>query len=130
MILLDTHIWLWWVHGTPGLSSSQTEAIRAHENDEIGVSVISCWEVAKLVQHGRLTLPRPLKPWFDQALGYPGVTLIGLTPEIITESVELPGGFHRDPADQLIVATARILRCPLAICDAKIQAYPGVQTIR
>jgi PIN domain nuclease of toxin-antitoxin system len=62
--------------------------------------------------------------WFDQALARPGIRLLELTPRIVVESVQLPGGFHRDPADQIIVATARVYDCPLVTTDAKILRYP------
>lgn len=61
MIVLDTHIWVWWVHGSERLAQSQEQVIQAHEADVIGVSDISCWEIAKLVEYGRLTLPCPLR---------------------------------------------------------------------
>jgi len=76
-----------------------------------------------------LTLPIPLDEWFEQALNYPGVRLLELTPEIVIESTQLPGNFHRDPADQMIVATARIHHCPLLTADEKILNYPHVQAI-
>jgi PIN domain nuclease of toxin-antitoxin system len=101
--------------------------IQANEANGLGVSAISCWEVAKLVERGRLTLPVPVGPWMQQALGYPGVRLIPLSPEVAVESTQLPGAFHRDPADQIIVATARILNCPLVTLDQLIRAYPHVQ---
>ena len=96
----------------------------------IGVSVISCWEIAKLVEYGRLELPCPLEEWFEQALSYPGIHLLPLTPEIAIESTRLPGEFHRDPADQIIVATARVYNCPLVTSDERILNYPHVTTIR
>lgn len=74
----------------------------------LDVSVISCWEIAKLVEYGRLALACPVEEWMGQALGYPGVQLIPLTPQIAIESTKLPGNFHRDPADQITVATARV----------------------
>ncbi|RMI12730.1 MAG: type II toxin-antitoxin system VapC family toxin [Calditrichaeota bacterium] len=93
------------------------------------MSAISCWEIAKLVEYGRLELPCSLKEWFDQALSYPGIYLLPLTPEIAIESTQLPGNFHRDPADQIIVATARVYDCPLITSDKKILSYPHVETI-
>ncbi|MBC7261066.1 MAG: type II toxin-antitoxin system VapC family toxin [Chloroflexi bacterium] len=130
MIVLDTHTWIWWVHGDEQLTQAQREAIEANENDLIGVSAISCWEIAKLVEYGRLQLPSSLEEWFEEALSYPGVQLLALTPEIAIESTRLPGEFHRDPADQIIVATARVYRCPLATSDDKLINYPYVTTIR
>jgi PIN domain nuclease of toxin-antitoxin system len=129
MIVLDTHVWIWWVHGEDRLSEAQTEIIKANETSLIGVSAISCWEAAKLVQYGRLELPSPLQEWFSQALSYPGIRLLELTPEIAIESTLLPGDFHRDPADQIIVATARVHGCALVTSDAKIIKYVHVGTI-
>jgi PIN domain nuclease of toxin-antitoxin system len=129
VIVLDSHIWVWWVHGDERLTVTQRDAIGAAEADGIGVSAISCWEVAKLVERGRLELPCPLEEWFDQALDYPGIQLLPLTPEVATESTRLPGEFHRDPADQMIVATARVYDCPLVTSDSKLLEYSHVTTI-
>ncbi len=128
MILLDTHIWVWWVHGDTQLTQEYQDYIQAQELQGLGVSAISCWEVAKLVERGRLILPFSVDKWLDQALGYPGICLVELTPRICVESTQLPGDFHRDPADQIIVATARLFDCPLVTMDSKIRSYPHVQT--
>ncbi len=129
MIVLDTHVWVWWVHGDEQLAENQVRAIQSNEDDIIGVSAISCWEVAKLVERGRLELSTPVEKWIEQALGYPGIRLLELSPEISIESTRLPGEFHRDPADQIIVATARIYDCPLVTSDGRIIEYPFVKTI-
>jgi len=129
MIVLDTHIWVWWVHGDERLTRTQAEVIEANETDVIGVSAISCWEIAKLVEYGRLELPCSLEEWFEDALIYPGIRLLELTPEIAIESTQLPGEFHRDPADQMIVATARVYGCPLVTSDGRLLEYPHVETI-
>ncbi len=126
MIILDTHIWVWWVHDDPQLPPTCRTYIQAHETDGLGISAISCWEVAKLVEYGRLTLPLPVSDWFDQALAYPGIRLLELSPRIIVESTQLPGSFHRDPADQIIVATARVYSCPLVTLDSRLRTYPHV----
>jgi PIN domain nuclease of toxin-antitoxin system len=102
--------------------------IEENEDDEIGIGTISLWEVAKLVELGRLVLPVTLDEWFTDALAYPGVTLVDLTPQIAIESTQLPGQFHRDPADQIIVATARVLGCDLLTADQRIRGYPHVNT--
>jgi len=128
VIVLDTHIWVWWVHGDAHLPAHYQIYVAGHETQGLGVSAISCWEVAKLVEYGRLTLPCPVAEWLDQALAYPGVRLLDLTPRIVVESTQLPGTFHRDPADQLIVATARVYHGPLVTVGTKILAYPHVQT--
>ena len=127
MIVLDTHIWIWWVHGDPRLTQAQADVISEDEATEIGVSAISCWEVAKLVEYKRLILPSPVREWLDQALSYPGVRLLPLSPDIAAESANLPGTFHKDPADQIIVATSRVFDAPLVTVDEKIRAYPHVR---
>ncbi len=129
MILLDTHIWVWWVHDDASLSTAYRSVLSAHEETGFGVSVISCWEVAKLAERKRLVLPCPVEEWIQQALAYPGVQLLNLTPEIAVESTQLPGEFHKDPADQIIVATARLFGRPLVTADEKILSYPHVQVL-
>jgi len=129
MIVLDTHMWVWWIHADPQLTQRQKTWIQENEDQGLGVSAISCWEVAKLVEYRRLTLSCPLTEWFDHALAYPGVQLLYLTPRIAVESTQLPGTFHRDPADQIIVATARVYDCPLLTADDKILHYPHVKLL-
>jgi PIN domain nuclease of toxin-antitoxin system len=128
MIVLDTHIWIWWVHGDVKLPQDYHEYIQEKESQGLGISVISCWEIAKLVEYERLTLPCAVDEWLDEALAYPGVTLLELTSRICVESTQLPGNFHRDPADQIIVATARAHDCPIVTADRKILEYPYVDT--
>jgi PIN domain nuclease of toxin-antitoxin system len=118
---------VWWVHGDPSLPDSVRASLEASEETGIAVSAISCWEVAKLVERGRLTLPCPVLDWLQQALSYPGIRLIELTPRICAESTSLPGEFHRDPADQIIVATARVLDAPLLTVDGRLLQYPHVK---
>ena len=127
MIVLDTHIWIWWVHGDAALPTATRALLDASEQTGLGVSATSCWEVAKLVERQRLTLPCPVSDWIQQALSYPGVRLLELSPRVSVESTQLPGTFHRDPADQIIVATARVFDAPLITLDAKILAYPHVR---
>jgi PIN domain nuclease of toxin-antitoxin system len=127
--VLDTHIWVWWVHSDAQLPNNQRIYLQTHEAQGLGVSIISCWEVAKLVEYNRLKLPCPVADWLDQALVYPGIRLLDLTPRIVVESTQLPGTFHRDPADQMIVASARVHKCALMTVDAKILAYPHVQKV-
>ncbi len=130
MIILDTHIWIWWVHGDRRLTDPQATIIQANETQAIGISAISVWEVAKLVEYGRLELPCDLHEWFDAALSYPGIRLVELTPAIAIQSTRLPGKFHRDPADQIIVATAITYDCPLVTSDDKILEYAYARTVR
>ena len=130
MILLDTHIWIWWVHEDDRLPRCHADFIESHIADGLSVSVVSCWETAKLVERGRLVLPKPIAAWIKEALAYPGVRLVGLTPEIAVEATRLPRPFHRDPADQLLVATARLLGTGLLTLDRLILDYPHVPLVK
>src|SRR5882762_4723214 len=118
-MLIDTHIWVWWVNGEPQLKPEYQAALTTAQPTGIEVSIISCWEVAKLVEYKRLTLTLPVLDWLNTALAYPGVRLLPLTPEIMVDSTQLPGTFHKDPADQMIVSTARVHGLPLLTMDAK-----------
>ena len=136
MILLDTQIWLWLALGIGRIRRSQASAIAEARNsgDAIGVSIISCWEIAKAVELGRLDLNdgspnRNLATWFDDAIANTGVEILDLTLDIAIEATSLPGDFHKDPFDQMIVATARVHNCPLVTSDGLIRAYPEVTTI-
>jgi PIN domain nuclease of toxin-antitoxin system len=128
-MVIDTHIWIWWVQGAPQLGARARAILTSAARTGIAVSAISCWEVAKLVQLKRLVLPVPTIEWLRIALNHPGVRLVELTPAISVEATQLPGLFHRDPADQLIVATARVLDVPLLTADAKILAYEHVRQV-
>jgi PIN domain nuclease of toxin-antitoxin system len=129
MIVLDTHIWIWWASDSEDLSDEHRDAIEAHEEKGLAVSAISCWEVAKLVEYDRLELTAELEPWMRAALGLPGMQQIELTPQIAIESTQLPGSFHSDPADQIITATARLHDAALATEDQKIRSYDHVEVI-
>lgn len=129
MIILDTHIWVWWAAESEDLSEEHRDAIEAQRNDGIGVSAISCWEISKLVEYDRLELTMDVSDWMRAALDIPGVRLIRLSPQIAIESTQLPGDFHSDPADQIIVATARTHDAKLITVDQKIQEYAHVPVI-
>lgn len=124
MILLDTHMWYWWADSSPKLSRHHRQLIEAA--DELRVSVISGWEIAKKSQVGKLELDRPVAEWLAWAAVLPKIRLLPVSLEIAVEACRLPGTFHRDPADELIVATARVLNLPLLTADAKILAYQHV----
>ena len=129
MIILDTHIWIWWIDDNQKLTQQHRQWIQQYQSQGLGVSLISCWELAKLVEKNKLNLSIGVDEWINTSLTYPGVQLLNLTIPIIAESTRLTG-FHGDPADQLIVATARIYGCPLLTADAKILAYPDAQTLK
>lgn len=130
MIVLDTHIWIWWVQGDRQLlSRKHEEEIERNKATGLGLSAISCLEVARLAEGGRISLPCDVSEWITEALGYPGVILLPLSPQISVASVRLPGKFHKDPADRIIVATARHYNCPLVTVDWNILQYEHVTTI-
>ena len=129
MIILDTHIWVWNIQDDKRLRKDQKELIRSHESDEIGICAISLWEVAKAVELKRLKLSIQVEDLLTIAMEAPGIVLLPLTPKIAVESTKLPGQFHRDPFDQLIVATARIYDEPLITSDSDILAYPHVKIL-
>ena len=128
MILLDTHIWVWWANESPDLSKKHKRIIEESTSDGLGVSVISCWEVANLVRLGRLVLNEPAMVWITDALSFSGVRLLELSPRIAVDATELRE-FHKDPADRFLVATARFHDIPIMTKDARILDYPDVKVI-
>jgi len=130
VIVLDTHTLVWWATGDPTLSRKAKTAI-AHElaGGEIAVSAISAWEIAMLVERERLVLSMDVSSWLATVSAIEAVRFIPIDVEIATKSVDLPGEFHKDPADRMIVATARRFAVPLITKDEKIRAYPHVKSI-
>ena len=127
MIVLDTHAWIWWLSDPGRLSKSAAEAIR--DARAIGVSAISCWEVAMLVERQKIALDRDVLDWLEEALAQPRVELLPLTPAISVRSTKLGHGFHGDPADRIIVATAVELSADLISRDDRIRAYPATRCV-
>ncbi len=130
MIVIDTHIWIWRANGSPDLTEQHKTWLEEYEDQGLGVCAISCWEIAKKVEGGKMELTLPVGEWLKLALDLTGIRLLPLTPEIAVESTQLPGTFHKDPADQIIVATARIHECSLLTADGKILEYPHVDCLR
>lgn len=127
MILLDTHSWIWWAVGSAKLSARARTAI--DEAGVVGVSAISCWEVAMLVRRRRITFDRDTLLWVQQALARPGVRLLPITPQVAVRSTLLGDGAPADPADRFIVATAREARAPVVTRDTEIVASGLCETI-
>jgi len=101
MIVLKTHIWVWWIDDNGLLTQKHQDWIQQYQSQALGVSIIYCWEVAKLVEVGRLTLSLAVDEWLTAALSDPGVQQLELTIPIIIQSTNLTG-FQRHPADQII----------------------------
>ncbi|HEU4451519.1 MAG TPA: type II toxin-antitoxin system VapC family toxin [Longimicrobium sp.] len=124
-LVLDTHVWIWLMEGDRRrLSDAAIEAVSAAAREgAVRISAISVWELAMLDATGRISLSRPIDDWVNEALGTPGVLLLPLSPEIAVESTRLPGSPHGDPADRILMASARILGGRLATCDTGILDY-------
>jgi PIN domain nuclease of toxin-antitoxin system len=121
-VLLDTHAWLWWASEPGRLSQRAIEAIESAET--IGVSAISCWEVAMLVRKGRIALDREPATWIRQALARPGLLALSVSPPLavdagLLDAREFPG----DPADRLIYATAKGEGLTLVTRDRRLREF-------
>ena len=124
-LLLDTHYWIWLQAGaSEEISHSIRKSIdQAAMAGSLLLSVMSVWEFGMLESKGRVQLDKPCEQWVQDALATPGLSLAPLTPEIALASTRLPGQFHGDPADRIIVATARVLGAQLVTRDARIVEY-------
>ena len=127
LTLLDTHIWVWSVDKNPRLRRQFAEIID-REPENVCVSVISCWEIAMLAAKDRIDLGMSAEEWFEKTIVDASFPVLPLTPQIAADAYALPGKFHDDPADRMIVATARKHSCLLLTEDSKILNYPYVRT--
>ena len=130
MIVLDTHTLIWWVTNDAALSKKAKTAIeRERAGGEIIVSAISAWEIAMLVKRETIAFSMDVENCLATVQQIPGVRFAPVDVDVSLKSVQLPGEFHKDPADRLIVATARKFAAPLVTKDLKIRAYAHVKTI-
>ena len=131
MIVLDTHILIWWITGDlTKLSENATFAINQElAGGEIIISSITAWEVAMLVAKDRIVISMDLDEWLSTIAQIEAVKFYAVENDIAVKSANLPGEFHKDPADRMIVATARKLGCSLVTADEKILNYPHAKTI-
>lgn len=130
MIVLDTHTLVWWVTGDSTLSKKAKAAIEQEQDGgAIIISSISAWEIALLVERERLLLSMDVRSWLAIVSEIESVQFLPVDIDIALNSIELPGEFHKDPVDRMIVATARKLAVPLVTKDEKIRAYAHVKTI-
>ncbi len=129
-LLLDTHAWIWWHMNPDKLSDVAYNMIReTNDYEELLVSAISPWEFCKLIKKGRLSISCNPEVWLERALKMPKLRLIPLTPAIAYQSTLLPPPFHDDPADQIIVATAREENATIVTKDRRLLDYPHVKTV-
>lgn len=128
--LLDTHILLWWFERSARLSRAQQRLLaRSDAERPLGVADISLWEVAMLVDAGRVRLALPVDEWLARATAAPRVGVYPITPAVASELVALGATRDWDPADRIIVATARVLGAPLVTSDTRIIDSRLVRTI-
>ncbi|MBI4064802.1 type II toxin-antitoxin system VapC family toxin [Candidatus Gottesmanbacteria bacterium] len=130
MILLDTHVLLWWLENDKHLSLRARSVIeQERKSGEIAVSSISVWEICMLIKGGRLNLARDIETWINDLEAVPFLQITPVNHQMMQSAVFLPEPFHKDPADRIIVATALRLGVPLVTGDAKIRGYRHVRTV-
>ena len=132
MIVLDTHVVLWWVNGDSRLSQGALAAIEKEcmlDDGSILISAITAWEIALLLEKGRLTLSMVIEDWLDTVEEIEKVRIVPIDTATLVESTRLPGTFHKDPADRMIVALARHFNAELVTADEKINHYRYVRTV-
>lgn len=127
VILLDTHAWIWYATESKELPDGTRRSIE--RSDDIGISVMSCWETAMLVARGRLAFGMEIGEWIELALSRPKVRLLPLDPKSAVLSTRLPGDFHGDPVDRMIVATALTCHARLVTKDRRITEWGYVPVI-
>ncbi len=132
MIVLDTHVLIWWLSNQNKLSKPARQAIEQELKDKDGqilVSSITAWEISLLAEKGRLKLTMDIDKWLKTATAIKNLSFIPIDNEIAIQSVRLPGDFHPDPADRIITALARHYSVTLITSDKKIRQYKYVKTI-
>ena len=124
MIVIDTHALVWMIEGDPQLGPRARTLIEDElDAADVVIAAITLWEAAMLVDKNRLALSRPIGVWFEAVMSTPGFVLAGITVAIGVDAGTLPGSIHGDPADRLIIATARAHGCPVLTSDGKILDY-------
>ena len=130
MIVIDTHVLVWWLTRAPGISRKAERTLAAHgDPGQIVVSAISLLEIATAVRRGRLELSIPLDQWLADINSLPEIRIEPVSADIAALAGSLAEPMHGDPADRLIVSTAFTLGVPLVTGDKKLQEYRGVKTI-
>jgi PIN domain nuclease of toxin-antitoxin system len=130
VILLDTHTLLWWVNDPTTLSNPAIKSIDAAVmSKSVHVSCISSWEIALLVERGRLRLALDVRDWISRCEALPFLTFVSVSNAIAIESVRLPDFPYADPADRIIAATALSLGALMVTKDDKLRNYPYLKTI-
>ncbi len=122
MLLLDTHIWLWWLLGDGALNNIEREALdRAAESGDLSISWVTVWETEMLERKGRIELNQGFQKWIEAAVQPRIATLLPVDTEVVIAQRKLPDSFHGDPADRLIAATSILSQYPLVTHDRRIR---------
>lgn len=127
--LLDTHSWFWLLENFQKLPAKTRTVLEDGDNYPVGISAISVWEIAMLEQRKRIVLKGKLENWLQSALNPDWFDLIPLTPDISLASTRLPDRIKSDPADEIIMATARVHQATLITADNIIRKYRHVKTL-
>ncbi len=126
-LLLDTHVWIW-LQEAPEKLGARTRSLIVDRQNTLYVSPISTLEIARLVAAGAISLSEPVGDWISETLGALECGTMEISHSIAAEAYSLPGNFHRDPADRILVATARIFELVLVTADERILNYPHVES--
>jgi PIN domain nuclease of toxin-antitoxin system len=130
-VFADTHALIWWLDARRNLSRAQSRALaQVSETNPLLISDISLWEIATLFELGRIRLGVPLRDWLERATAAPLVQRVGMSPVVAAEVASLPSSFHRDPADRIIVASARVHGAKLVTSDRRIADAALVPTVQ
>ena len=129
MLLLDTHVWWWSLTEPEYLSNTAVEMIRQTNPDQRTIASISIWELAMMAAKKRIELKVSISKWLSWAIDDTAIKVVALSPEVAVDACRLPGDFHKDPADRIIVATARVHNFSLLTKDRKIRDYPYVKAV-
>jgi PIN domain nuclease of toxin-antitoxin system len=129
MILLDTHVWWWSVSEPEKLSEGAYKKIQETSPGHRTISSISIWEFAMMASRKKIELKMAPGEWLAYALGKTGIKVMEISPDVALDACNLPGEFHKDPADRIIVATARVNNMQLVTKDERILNYSQVNTV-
>lgn len=129
MIVLDTHVLIWWLTRSPGLSRTAQRAISRHAtNGGIVASTISVLEIATAVRRGRLQFTVPAAQWLSDMRSLPELRMEPVSVDIAMLAGALDAPMHGDSADRIIAATAVVLGVALVTADERLREYPGLRT--
>ncbi len=131
MIILDTEVWVLLMDGSAEISPSTRESLEEAALDgSLFLPVVAVWELASWEKSGQIVLSMPCAEWVNRALIAPGLSVAEFSPQIAVEGANLPGDFHRDPIDRIIVATARQVNGQVATRDRRILDYGTAGHVR